>query len=104
MFLPLEILKSCVTPLGWKFQAGQKPRPMEIPLEFFLNTPPQNSSSSLGATSLPMPFCHTKCQYNVLGGWVGKNIFITTLCMTKRKSGSKKRNSISKEKIYINKN
>ena len=54
MFLPLEILKSCVTPLGWKFQAGQKPRPMEIPLEFFLNTPPQNSSSSLGATSLPI--------------------------------------------------
>ena len=40
-FLSLEILQNCDTP--WKFQ-GQKPRPMEIPHDFFLNTTGNSSS------------------------------------------------------------
>ena len=42
------------------------------------------------------PFCHfAKHQSDVLGGWVGKNIFIMAFCV---KSGSKE-NPISKEKL-----
>ena len=50
----------------------------------------------------PYPFCHTKCPSDVFGEWVGKNIFITTLCVTKQfqmKSYFKGKN-INKSKKY----
>ena len=37
----------------------------------------------------PYPFCQSKCQSDVLDGWVGKNIFII----------DSEENIISKEKI-----
>ena len=40
-FTPASSAKFCDTP--WKFQ-GQKPRPMKIPLNFFLNTPGNSTS------------------------------------------------------------
>ena len=30
----------------------------------------------------PYPFCHAKRQSDLLGGWVGKNMFIMTFCVT----------------------
>ena len=45
------------------------------------------------------PFCHAKLKFNVLGGWVGKNIFIMTFCVTKwfkRKSHFKRKHIVNK--------
>ena len=43
----------------------------------------------------PYPFCQAKCQFDVLGGWVGKNKFIMAFCATKwfqKKSNLKEKN------------
>ena len=52
-FLSLEILQNCDTP--WKFQ-GQKPRPMEIPHDFFLNTTGNSSSFFIDPWNFHMLF------------------------------------------------
>ena len=50
----------------------------------------------------PYPFCHVKCQSDVLGGWMGKTIFVM-YCMTKwfqGRSHLKRKNIINKYKKY----
>ena len=51
---PLKILQNCVAP-PWKSQV-QKPRPMEIPHEFFFNTPGNSSSFLIESWDFHMPF------------------------------------------------
>ena len=52
----------------------------------------------------PYPFWYAKAQSDVLGGWVGKNIFTMTFCVTKwfqRRSQSRRKNIKKCKKLQL---
>ena len=67
-------------------------------LEIWASWSTMNDSEVKGRR--PYPFCHAKRQSDVLNGWMGKNKFIMTFCVTKwsqRKSQFKRKNIIKKK-------